>query len=67
MVFNVTFNNISIISWRSIILVEETYVPGKNTDLPQVTDNPYQIMLFRSYGTLNKYYITLKFAEKVTR
>ena len=24
MVFNVTFNNISVISWRSVLLVEET-------------------------------------------
>jgi len=24
MVFNATFNNISVISWRSILLVEET-------------------------------------------
>jgi hypothetical protein len=24
MVFNVTFNNISIISWRSVLLLEET-------------------------------------------
>jgi hypothetical protein len=30
MVFNATFNNISVISWRSILLVEETGVPGKN-------------------------------------
>ena len=29
-VFNVTFNNISVISWRSVLLVEETGVPGKN-------------------------------------
>jgi hypothetical protein len=28
MVFNVTFNNISIISWRLVLLVEETGVPG---------------------------------------
>jgi hypothetical protein len=28
MVFNVTFNNISVISWRSILLVEETGVHG---------------------------------------
>ena len=28
--FNTTFNNISIISWRSVLLVEETGVPGKN-------------------------------------
>ena len=30
MVFNATFNNISVISWRSVFLVEETGVPGEN-------------------------------------
>jgi hypothetical protein len=30
MVFNVTFNNISVISWRSVLLVEETGRPGEN-------------------------------------
>jgi len=30
MVFNVTFNNISVISWRSVLLLEETRVPGEN-------------------------------------
>ena len=29
-VFNATFNNISVISWWSIVLVEETRVPGEN-------------------------------------
>jgi len=29
MVFNATFNNISVISCRSVLLVEET-VPGEN-------------------------------------
>ena len=29
-VFNVTFNNCSVISWWSILLVEETGVPGEN-------------------------------------
>jgi hypothetical protein len=38
MVFDATFNNISVISWRSILLVEETEIPGETTDLPQVTD-----------------------------
>jgi hypothetical protein len=38
MVFNATFNDISVISCRSVLLVEETGVPGKNHDLPQVTD-----------------------------
>jgi len=28
-VFNATFNNISVISWRSVLLVEETGVPGR--------------------------------------
>jgi hypothetical protein len=30
MVFNATFNNISVIAWRSVLLVEETGVPGEN-------------------------------------
>jgi hypothetical protein len=30
MVFNTTFNNVSIISWQSVLLVEETGVPGEN-------------------------------------
>ena len=29
MVFNATFNNISVISWRSLLLVEETGVLGE--------------------------------------
>jgi hypothetical protein len=30
MVFNATFNNISVISWRSVLLVEEPGIPGQN-------------------------------------
>jgi hypothetical protein len=30
MVFNTSFNNISVILWRSVLLVEETWVPGEN-------------------------------------
>jgi len=30
MVFNATFNNISAISWLSVLLVEETRGPGEN-------------------------------------
>jgi len=40
MVFNPIFNNISFISWRSVFWVE------KNTDMPQVTDKLYHIMLY---------------------
>ena len=39
MVFNATFNNISVISWQSVLLVEETEVSEENHDLLQVTDN----------------------------
>jgi hypothetical protein len=30
MVFDAAFNNISIISWQSVLLVEEIGVPGEN-------------------------------------
>jgi hypothetical protein len=30
MMFNATFNNISVISWQSVLLMEETGVPGEN-------------------------------------
>jgi hypothetical protein len=35
MVFNTTFNNISVVSWQSVLLVEETGVSEKKpTELP---------------------------------
>ena len=46
MVFNATFNNISVILSLSVLLVEETGVPGETTDLPQVIDKLYHIMLY---------------------
>jgi len=30
MVFNITFNNMSVISWQSVSLVEESAVPGES-------------------------------------
>jgi hypothetical protein len=33
MVFNATLNNISVILWQSVLLVEETAVPGEIHDL----------------------------------
>ena len=47
MVFNTTFSNISVISWRSVVLVEEIGVPGENHRLAQVTDKLYHVTLHR--------------------
>jgi hypothetical protein len=51
MVFNASFNNISAISWRSVLWVEETGVPGKTIDLQQIIDNLYHILLYISPWT----------------
>ena len=55
MVFNATFNNISVISLRSVLLVEETGVAGENqrpatSDKRQATeDKLYHTMLYRGH------------------
>ena len=43
MVFNATFNNISVISWRSVLLVEETGGPV----LPYDHDHDGPFAVFR--------------------
>jgi hypothetical protein len=45
MVLNVTFNNISVISWRSVLLVEETGVHGEK----HRPDKLYHIMLYQAH------------------
>jgi len=47
MVLNATFNNISVISWRGGLLVEELEYPEKTPDLSQVTVKLCHIMLYR--------------------
>jgi hypothetical protein len=41
MVFNSTFNNISVMLWQSVLLVEETREPEKTSDLLQITDKTF--------------------------
>ena len=53
MVFSVTFNKVSVISWRPVLLLGETGVSGETTDLSLVTDKLYPIKLYRVIGTDN--------------
>jgi len=59
MVFNATFNNISAISWRSVLLVEETGVPGEN-HRPAVSQTNCKVMSV-IYKNMSVIYLTPEF------
>jgi len=49
MAFNATFYNISVISWQSVLLVEET------TEYPEkTTDQLYYIMLYQVHLAMSR-------------
>ena len=54
MVFNTTFNNISVISWWSVLVVEESGVPEKTTELQLTHFMLYAVMLYRVHLAISQ-------------
>ena len=53
MVFKTTSDNISVILWWSVLLLEETEYPEKTIHLPQLNDKLYHIMLYQVHIAMN--------------
>ena len=54
MVFNATFNNISVISWWSVLLVEKTRAPGENGSFPFIQLFEKQIVQVKNKTGINE-------------
>jgi len=60
MVFNATFNNISVISWLSVLFVEDT---GVTTDLPELTDKLIDIEIPFQIRAQHFYFCSVSFSQ----
>ena len=67
MVFNATFNNISVISWWSVLLLEETRVPGENHRPAASPYKLYHKMLYRVHLAWAGFGVILKLTSQTNK